>query len=209
MNNQQFIDAVRAGKAQDVASLTQAAINEGVPAADIINQGLVAGMAYVGELFGQNKMFVPEVMMASRAMNAGMEIVKPLLKGDEIEVKAKCVFATVKGDLHDIGKQLVMLMMEGAGYQIHDLGTDVAPETIVKAAKEENADIIGMSAMLTTTMLAMGETTEQLAEAGLADKVKVMVGGAVIHKDFAEKINANFSKDAAEAVIVADQLMGL
>lgn len=204
---QQMKDAVRAGNAKEVAALVQKAVDEKKPVAEIINEGLIGGMNIVGELFGNNQMFVPEVMMASRAMNAGMDIVKPLLSGTEIETKGTVVFATVKGDLHDIGKSLCKLMLEGAGYHVVDLGVDVAPEKITQTAKDEKADIVAMSAMLTTTMLAMKDTIDQLKEAGLGS-IKVMVGGAPINDGFAEKIGGNYSKDAAEAVILANNLMG-
>ena len=203
---QQIAEAVRNGKVKDAKELTQKAIDEGCNPIEIIDEGLVKGMDVVGELFGSGQMFVPEVMMASKAMNSGMELIKPLIGADEIKSKATCVFATVKGDLHDIGKKLVVLMLEGAGFRVIDLGVDVKVETIVEAVKKENADIVGLSAMLTTTMNCMKEVADTLKEAGL-DKVKIMIGGAPVNDSYAEKIGCRYSKDASEAVILANKLV--
>lgn len=204
---EQLVEAVKNGKAKDAKELTQKALDEGLRPVDIINEGLVKGMGVVGELFGQGEMFVPEVMMSSKAMNAGMDLLKPLLTAEDIATKGTCVLATVRGDLHDIGKKLVSLMLEGAGYRVVDLGVDVKPAAIIEAAKKENADIIGMSAMLTTTMPVMKEVCELVKENGL-DGVKIMIGGAPVNHDYADKIGANYSKDAMEAVEVANKLSG-
>lgn len=204
---EQLVEAVKNGKAKDAKELTQKALDEGLRPVDIINEGLVKGMGVVGELFGQGEMFVPEVMMSSKAMNAGMDLLKPLLTAEDIATKGTCVLATVRGDLHDIGKKLVSLMLEGAGYRVVDLGVDVQPAAIIEAAKKENADIIGMSAMLTTTMPVMKEVCELVKENGL-DGVKIMIGGAPVNHDYADKIGANYSKDAMEAVEVANKLSG-
>lgn len=202
---EQLVEAVKNGKAKDAKELTQKALDEGLRPVDIINEGLVKGMGVVGELFGQGEMFVPEVMMSSKAMNAGMDLLKPLLTAEDIATKGTCVLATVRGDLHDIGKKLVSLMLEGAGYRVVDLGVDVKPAAIIEAAKKENADIIGMSAMLTTTMPVMKEVCELVKENSL-DGVKIMIGGAPVNHDYADKIGANYSKDAMEAVEVANKL---
>lgn len=201
----QLMDAVRYGKVNEAKELTQKALDQGLAPADIINDGLIKGMGVVGELFGRGDMFVPEVMMSSKAMNAGMELLKPLLKAEELTTKGTCVLATVRGDLHDIGKKLVALMLESAGYRVVDLGVDVKAETIIEAVKKEKADILGMSAMLTTTMAAMEEVCTLMRERGIND-VKIMIGGAPVNHDYADKIGANYSKDATEAVAVANQL---
>jgi len=167
----------------------------------------MAGMNVVGEKFKNGEMFVPEVLIASKAMNSGMEIIKPLLKEGDVTSKGKAVFATVKGDLHDIGKKLVCMMMESSGYEVVDLGVDASPEKIVEAVKEHDADIVGMSAMLTTTMLAMKQTVEALKENGLYGDVKVMIGGAPVTVNYAEEIGANYSPDSTEAVELANTLM--
>ena len=202
---EQLVEAVKNGKAKDAKELTQKALDEGLKPVDIINEGLVKGMGVVGELFGSGEMFVPEVMMSSKAMNAGMDLLKPLLKPGDMSSKATCILATVKGDLHDIGKKLVALMLEGAGYRVIDLGVDVKPEAIIAAVKKENASIVGMSAMLTTTMSVMKEVCELMKENGLSD-VKIMIGGAPVNHDYTAKIGANYSKDAMEAVEVANKL---
>ena len=204
---EQLVEAVKNGKAKDAKELTQKALDEGLRPVDIINEGLVKGMGVVGELFGQGEMFVPEVMMSSKAMNAGMDLLKPLLTAEDIATKGTCVLATVRGDLHDIGKKLVSLMLEGAGYRVVDLGVDVKPAAIIEAAKKEKADIIGMSAMLTTTMPVMKEVCALVKENSL-DGVKIMIGGAPVNHDYADKIGANYSKDAMEAVEVANKLSG-
>ena len=201
----QLVEAVRNGRVKEVKELTQSANDQGIAPNVIIDEGLVMGMGVVGELFGKGEMFVPEVMMASKAMNAGMELIKPLIKAGDITSKGTCVFATVKGDLHDIGKKLVVLMLEGASFRIIDLGVDVKPQAIVDAVKKENASIVGLSAMLTTTMSVMKEVCDMLRENGL-DGVKVMIGGAPVSHDYAAKIGANYAKDATEAVELANRL---
>lgn len=203
---QQIAEAVISGNVKLAKELTQNAINQGCDPIEIIDEGLVKGMGVVGDLFGAGQMFVPEVMMASKAMNSGMELIKPLINAEDIKSKATCVFATVKGDLHDIGKKLVVLMLEGAGFKVIDLGVDIKTETIVEAVKREKADIVGMSAMLTTTMNYMKEVADTLKEAGL-ENVKIMIGGAPISHEFAEKIGCNYSKDASEAVELANKLI--
>jgi 5-methyltetrahydrofolate--homocysteine methyltransferase len=200
-------EALKAGKVSDVKMYTEQAINNGLEPKVIISDGLMAGMNVVGEKFKNGEMFVPEVLIASKAMNSGMEILKPLLKEGDVTSKGKAVFATVKGDLHDIGKKLVCMMMESSGYEVVDLGVDASPEKIVNAVKEHDADIVGMSAMLTTTMLSMKKTVEALKENGLYDNVKVMIGGAPVTVNYAEEIGAHYSTDSTEAVELANELM--
>jgi len=204
---EQIAECVVEGQTKKVISLVEQAISEGISPKEIINEGLLAGMNEVGALFKEGELFVPEVLVSSKAMNAGMELLKPLLKQGEIERRGKVLLATVKGDLHDIGKKLVGMMLESSGYEIFDLGVDISPEQIIEAAKEQEPDIVGMSAMLTTTMMAMKETIESIKEAGLYDKVKIMVGGAPVSAKFAEEIGANYAGDASAAVELANKLM--
>lgn len=206
---EQISECLIDGMVNDVRDLTQQALDEGHDPKNIINEALLAGMSEVGELFRDGELFVPEVLIAAKAMSAGMELLKPLLKEGDVKKVGKAVFATVKGDLHDIGKKLVGMMMEGAGYEIIDLGVDVEPEAIVQAVKEHEPDIVGMSAMLTTTMIAMKDTVEALKENGLYDKVKIMIGGAPVSSRYAEEIGAHYSADASAAVELANELMGV
>ena len=209
MNNmyEQITESLIKGQYTEVAELTKKALNEGFEPKEIINEALLSGMNEVGELFSDGEMFVPEVLVSAKAMAAGMDLLKPLLKDGDVTSAGKCLFCTVKGDLHDIGKKLVSMMMEGAGYEVIDLGVDVGPEAIIEAVKEHQPDIIGMSAMLTTTMMSMKATVEALQENGMYDKVKVMIGGAPVSINYAEQIGANFSADAAAAVDLAKSLM--
>ena len=186
------------GNDAGVVNEVNAALRENAAPIDIINNGLVAGMDEVSKLFSEGEMFVPEVLMAAEAMNAGMDIVKPMLTGDDFTPRVTVVIGTVKGDLHDIGKNLVVMMMESAGYKVINLGVDVSKEDFVKAAKEHNADIVGMSAMLTTTMEYMEDIVKACKEAGI-DAV-YMVGGAPVTASFGEQINAVYTPDAAAAV---------
>ena len=198
------------GNAPEVERLVREAIDEGVSAADILNEGLVAGMNVVGDKFKKNEFYVPEVLIAARAMKAGMALLRPLLAETEVKPVAKFVIGTVKGDLHDIGKNLVVMMMEGAGFQVIDLGIDVPPEKFVESIKAESPELVGMSALLTTTMMSMKETIEALNRAGVRDKVKVMIGGAPVTQDYAEEIGADgYAPDAASAVDKAKELLGL
>jgi len=200
--------AVIEGQEQQVKELTQKALAEGLKPLEIINEGLIKGMNVVGQRFKVGDMFVPEVLMSARAMTAGMDMVKPLLVDGEMTNKGTVVIGTVKGDLHDIGKNLVGMMLESAGYKVVDLGTDTAPEAFVQAVQENNAQVLGLSALLTTTMLAMKQTIEALQVAGLRDKVKVMVGGAPITQEFADEIGADgYAPDAASAVELVNQLL--
>lgn len=199
-------EAIIDGNITEAKTLTQKAIDLGAEPKKILDNGLMSGMNEVGLLFRDGELFVPEVLVASKAMDTGMELLKPLLKEGDVEKKGKCVFATVKGDLHDIGKKLVAMMMEGAGYEIVDLGVDVSPQQLVDAVNEHNPDLIGMSAMLTTTMAYMNDTVKALEENGLKDKVGIMIGGAPVSPKYASEINANYSADAHTAVILANKL---
>ncbi|MBN2625961.1 MAG: corrinoid protein [Spirochaetales bacterium] len=193
-------EMLQKGKAQDVKTLCQAALDEGVPAKEVLDKGLLAAMDIVGEKFKNNQVFVPEVLIAARAMNAGLEILKPLLVSEDTDNAGTVVLGTVKGDLHDIGKNLVKIMMEGKGLKVIDLGSDVAPEKYVEAAKENNADIIACSALLTTTMGQMEKVVHALEEAGMRDKVTVMIGGAPVTQNFCDSIKADvYTADAATA----------
>lgn len=197
------------GLVDDVRENVQAAVDGGVTAKEILDEGLIAGMDEVGALFKDGEMFVPEVLVAAKAMQAGMEIIKPMLLESGIETAGTVLTVTVEGDLHDIGIKLVGMMLEGAGFTVENMGVDIAGQAIVDRVKELKPDVLGMSAMLTTTMANMKGVVDQLKEEGLADGLRVMVGGAPTSPDFAKKIGANYSADANEAVIVAKQLLGL
>ena len=196
------------GKVDEVAAATQNALNEGMSAGEILNQGLIAGMDIVGRDFKAGDLFIPEVILCARAMHAGLEVLRPLLIETGNASLGKVVIGTVAGDLHDIGKNLVGMMLEGAGFEIIDLGTDVQPEEFVEIARAEGADLVGMSALLTTTMLSMKSTIDALGEAGLRDRVRVLVGGAPVTANFAEQIGADaYAADAAAAVDTARSLI--
>ncbi|MBA7540762.1 Methionine synthase [subsurface metagenome] len=200
---------VISGDVDVVTELTKKAVDEGEKPLDIIDKGLMKGMNVVGERFKAGDMFIPEVLMSAKAMGAGMEIVKPLFVGGEVPSQGKVVLGTVKGDLHDIGKRLVGMIMESGGMVVKDLGIDVSPEKFVEAVKEKKPDIVGMSALLTTTMLAMKDTIEILEEEGLRDSVKVIIGGAPVTSDFAKEIGADgWAPDAITAKELAMQLVG-
>lgn len=197
-----------AGKADEVRSLVKEAIDEGQDVSKILNEGLVAGMSVVGEKFKKNEFYVPEVLIAARAMKAGMELLNPILLEKNIKGVGTMVLGTVRGDLHDIGKNLVGMMLEGAGFEVIDLGVDVASEKFIQAAKEKNANLVGLSALLTTTMLAMKDVTQAVEKEGLKGKVKVMIGGAPITQDYADEIGADgYAPDAASAVDTAKELL--
>ena len=199
-------EMLQKGKAQDVKDLCQAAIDEGVAAKEVLDKGLLAAMDIVGEKFKNNQVFVPEVLIAARAMNAGLEILKPLLVTADTEGAGTVVIGTVKGDLHDIGKNLVKIMMEGKGLKVVDMGADVSPEKYVEACKEHNADIIACSALLTTTMSQMEKVVQALEEAGMRDKVTVMIGGAPVTQNFCDSIKADiYTADAASAADAAKE----
>ncbi|MBQ8052564.1 MAG: corrinoid protein [Lachnospiraceae bacterium] len=196
------------GKRKDVARLCQQAIDEGLDANVILTDGLLAGMDVIGAKFKANEIFVPQVLVAARAMKAGSEVLKPYLAGDDASGKGKIVMGTVQGDLHDIGKNLVIMMFEGKGFEVIDLGVDVPTEKFIQTAIEEDADIIGLSALLTTTMPVMAEVIKAAEEAGIRDRVKIMVGGAPVTKEFAESIGADaYTEDAPSAAEKALELI--
>ena len=200
---------LQAGKRKDVAALCQQALDEGIPAATILNEGLLAGMDVVGAKFKANEIFVPQVLVAARSMNAGAEVLKPFLTDDSVSSSGKVVLGTVKGDLHDIGKNLVKMMMEGKGFEVIDLGVDVSPEAFVQTAIDNDAKIIAMSTLLTTTMPMLGEVVKTAEEMGVRDKVKIMVGGAPVTQEFADSISADaYTEDAASAAEKALELVG-
>jgi len=204
---QAISEALQRGQADRVKELVSAAINEGVPVKNILEDGLIAGMSVVGEKFKRNEVYVPEVLIAARAMNQGMSLLEPLLVKAGVEPKGAIAIGTVRGDLHDIGKNLVAMMLKGGGYKIVDLGIDVEPSKFVEAAKRENCQIIGLSALLTTTMPRMEDVIKAVREAGL--KVKVMIGGAPVTQNYADEIGADgYAPDAASAVDLANRLLG-
>ena len=195
------------GGDQKAAELTKAALDEGVAPERILEEGLIAGMNIVGERFKANEFYIPEVLIAARAMKMAMEILEPKLAEAGVEPLGKAVIGTVKGDLHDIGKNLVMMMLKGAGFEVTDAGTDVSAEDFVAKAKESGAQIVGLSTLLTTTMSMMEKTTQSIKESGLA--AKVMIGGAPVTQNFADKIGADgYAPDAASAVDLAKSLIG-
>jgi len=205
---QKIYDNVMNGQAGAVEAGVQDALQAGIEAAVILNEGMIAAMAEVGRLFEEGEYFVPEMLIAARAMQAGLAVLKPQLIESDVQSTGRVVIGTVKGDLHDIGKNLVAMMLEGAGFEIFDLGTDVSPERYVQAARETDAHIVAMSALLTTTMPAMESTIAALQEAGLREQVRVMVGGAPITQDYANRIGADgFAPDASRAVTAAKALV--
>ncbi len=197
-------EKLQKGKAKDVKQLVEQAVQEGISAKEILDDGLLAGMNVIGEKFKNNEVFVPEVLVAARAMNMGANVLKPLLEESGVKASGKVCIGTVQGDLHDIGKNLVKMMMEGKGLEVIDLGTDVSAEKFVQTAIDENCQIIACSALLTTTMNVMESVVEKAGEAGIRDKVKIMVGGAPVTQNFCEKIGAdNYTPDAATAAETA------
>ena len=195
---------VQIGKAKIVKELVQTALDEGVKPVDILNDGLLAGMGEIGEKFKNNEVYVPEVLVAARAMNMGMEILKPHLIEEGVTARGKVCIGTVQGDLHDIGKNLVKMMMEGKGLEVVDLGVDVAPETFVKAVLEQGCQVICCSALLTTTMSVMRAVVEAVEAAGIRDKVKIMIGGAPVTEEYCAQIGADcYTNDAASAADAA------
>ncbi len=195
------------GQAPEVEAGVKAALAAGVGAEEILNNALIAAMNEIGQRFEAGDLFVPEMLIAARAMQAGLKILKPYLAKADVKAAGKVAIGTVKGDLHDIGKNLVAMMLEGSGFEIMDLGVDVTPEAFVNAVKN-GAQIVGMSALLTTTMSSMEGTIQALKAAGLRDKVKVMIGGAPVTQDYANKIGADaFAPDASSATRTARQLL--
>ena len=197
------------GRAKNVKALVQQALEEGVSAQLILEEGLMAGMNVIGEKFKNNEVFVPEVLVAARAMNMGTVVLKPALQKEGAQCIGRACVGTIKGDLHDIGKNLVRMMFESRGIEVIDLGTDVAPETFVKTAKEQNCQIISCSALLTTTMNVIAQVVELAKAEGIRDQVKIMVGGAPVTQTFADQIGADaYAPDAASAAEVAVKLLG-
>ncbi|HIL11704.1 MAG TPA: cobalamin-binding protein [Candidatus Latescibacteria bacterium] len=196
------------GQAPAVDAGVRQALEEEVPVRDILHQGLIAGMNVVGEKFKSNEFYIPEGLIATRAMKVGLELIRPQMVAEKVEPLGKACIGTVKGDLHDIGKNLVGMMLEGAGFEVVDLGIDVPPEKFVEAAREHDIQIVCMSALLTTTMGSMQSTVEALKEAGLGDQVRTLIGGAPITQAFADKIGADgFAEDAASATEAAKELV--
>lgn len=192
------------GKAKIVKQLVQQAIDEGISAKEILDEGLLAGMSIIGEKFKNNEVFVPEVLVAARALNMGSSLLKPLMAQEGVKASGKVCIGTVKGDLHDIGKNLVKMMMEGKGLEVIDLGVDVPPEKYVEVAKEQGCQVVCCSALLTTTMGVMEEVVKQFEQAGIRDNVKIMVGGAPVTDTFCKQIGADcYTPDAASAADAA------
>ena len=196
------------GKAEKVKELVQKAVDEGEDVEKILNEALLAGMSVVGDKFKRNEFYVPEVLIAARAMKAGMEVIRPFLVEKNIKGEGTVVLGTVKGDLHDIGKNLVGMMLEGAGFEVVDLGVDIPAEKFVEEIKKTDAQIVGMSALLTTTMPAMKDVIAALTKEGIRKNVKVMIGGAPVTQDYADEIGADgYAPDAASAVDKAKELL--
>jgi corrinoid protein of di/trimethylamine methyltransferase len=206
---QQISEMLQKGKAPEVKTLVQQAIDEKMSAREILEDGLMAGMGIIGVKFKNNEIYVPEVLIAARAMNAGIALLRPLLVKEGVQARGRAVIGTVKGDLHDIGKNLVKMMLEGKGIEVIDLGTDVAADRFVAAAKEHNVQIICCSALLTTTMTEMKNVVQKVAESGIRASVKIMVGGAPVTESFCRSIGADFYEpDAASAADRALSIVG-
>ena len=200
----EICEFVQKGRAKNVKELVAQALEDNISAKEILENGLIAGMMAIGEKFKKNEVYVPEVLIAARAMNMGVAILKPHLTQEGVEPIGKAVICTVKGDLHDIGKNLVKMMLEGVGIECIDLGTDVSAEQIVNAVKENDAQIVALSSLLTTTMEYHKDVVDALKDAGLRDKVKVMIGGAPVSEEFAKQVGADgYSPDAATAADLA------
>ena len=201
VDQEKYYQALSAGKMDEVKALTQKALDAGESPDKILKEGLIKAMDRIGVLFKNNEIYIPEVLIAARAMHAGLAVLKPILAKSTASAAAKIVIGTVKGDLHDIGKNLVGMMLEGAGFEVIDAGIDTPAEKFVQVAKEKGAQVIGMSALLTTTMMQMKGTVEALQAAGLKGKVKTLVGGAPVTDEFARQIGADgYAADAASAV---------
>lgn len=201
-------EALQVGDEKVVYENTQKAIEQGIPAKTILDDGLIAGMNVIGEKFRKHEIFLPHVLLAAKAMYAGMDLLKPLFIKDKIPSRGKIVIGTVQGDLHDIGKNLVGIMLKGAGFDVIDLGKDVSVEKFVDTAEKEDANVIGMSALLTTTQPIMKKVVEKLKEKGLDNKIKTIVGGAPLSSEYADLIGADaYSYDAANAVVSVSELV--
>ncbi|MBL7083164.1 MAG: corrinoid protein [Candidatus Aminicenantes bacterium] len=205
---EEIADEVVKGNSSSVEELTKKALSQNISAEEILNNGLVGGMGIVSEKFKNNEIFIPEVLISAKSMNTGLEILKPLLAEAKVKPLGKVVIGTVKGDLHDIGKNIVAMLLKGAGFEVIDLGADVPKEKFLEYVKKERADIVGMSALLTTTMVSMKETIQTLKDAGLRDNVKVIIGGAPVTESYAVQIDADgYASDAASAVDMSKKLL--
>ena len=203
--------ALQEGGVGEVEKLVHSALNEGIAAKQILDEGLIAGMEIVGDKFKSGEMFLPEVMVAAKAMQSGLDVLRSYLVKEQVKAKGRIILGTVEGDLHDIGKSLVGVMLAGAGFEVIDLGTDVSAQEFVTAVQEHNPDLLGMSALLTTTMVKMEETIKALDGAGLRGKgsLKIIVGGAPVTREFAQSIGADlYGSDAIEAVSVTKLALG-
>ena len=206
---QELQEAVIEGQNKRVAKLVAQALADGLPAVEILNQGLTSAMVEVGRLFEQGDVFIPEMMLAARAMREGVEVLKPHLKQGDIKRVGKTVITTVEGDLHDIGKNLVIIMVGGVGFEVVDLGVDVAPQRIIEALRTEKPDVLMLSALITSTLNSMRTTIQAIEEAGLREQVKILVGGAPVTESFAQQIGADgYAPDAAGAARVALRVIG-
>jgi 5-methyltetrahydrofolate--homocysteine methyltransferase len=206
---EQISMAVIEGDLDEIEDLTEDALDEGLSAQEVLDNGLMAGMDHVGVEFKAGNMFVPEVLRSAKTMQMAMDILKPLLAESGFKMAGKVLLGTVKGDLHDIGKNLVGMMCEGAGFEVKDIGKDIAPEQFIDAIKEFEPDVVGMSALLTTTMRSMEHTIRAIEEAGLRDQVKVLVGGAPVTQTFADQIGADgYGSNAASAADLVREFLG-
>jgi len=207
---EEIFDGILNGNMKAVQDATTAGLEAGMSAGELMNEAMIPAMAEVGRLFEINEYYVPEMLIAARAMKAGLALVRPGLIDEDIQPKGKVALGTVKGDLHDIGKNLVSIMVEGAGFEIIDLGVDVSPEQFLGAARDQGADVLGLSALLTTTMPSMKATVEALQEAGIREQVKVIIGGAPVTQKYADEIGADgYGRDAAAAANLVKSLMGV
>lgn len=207
---EKIADEVQKGDSEAVEAQVNDAISQDIPADSIMNDGLVQGMNIVSEKFKNNECFIPEVLVSAKAMTVGLGILKPLLAEKNVKPLGRAVIGTIQGDLHDIGKNIVGMLLQGAGFEIIDLGADVHVDRFVESARAENADLVGMSALLTTTMVNMKTVIERLQEAGIRDNVKVIIGGAPVTQAYADQIGADgYATDAATGVDVAKKLLGV
>lgn len=208
-NYNELRECIISGDEMRVSELTQEFLDQGCPAKEILDEGLIPGMSVVGQKFQEGEYFIPEMLLSARALNGGLELLRPLLEASDVKPVAKVLVGTVKDDIHDIGKNLVAVMLRGGGFEVIDAGVDVAPDRFVELAKESHVDIIGLSALLTTTMTSMKDTVDAFEADGSRDKVKIMIGGAPVTTDYAQKIGADgYAPNAAAAVEMAKKLIG-
>jgi 5-methyltetrahydrofolate--homocysteine methyltransferase len=207
---QELADSILTGNNVKSKEITQDLVNKGVDPSEILNEGLIAGMEVVGRKFKANEMYIPEVLIAARAMHAAMDILKPLLSESGAPSKGTAVIGTVQGDLHDIGKNLVSMMLEGAGFNVVDIGVDIPPEKFIEEVNSNKANILGLSALLTTTMPAMKEVIDEVRKDGNAQSVKIIVGGAPVTQEYADSIGADgYAADASTAVEISEKLLSI